>query len=347
MFNIPTILTPDEILNKAFSRAKKVQVRDTDYRFRMQKISMAKMNSAASVIDTTLHRYVKAFPSFNNIPSFYMALIDLLFSLDDIKRSLGRIDGARKSVKSISAKTNRQIQRTGNTEYMSMKVKEGYGRISSVVKDLSSDLEFLAQVREGFKRLPSIPTSYPTAVIAGYPSVGKSQLIRSISTAKPKVATYPFTTRELIVGYFEEGRNRYQLVDTPGLLDRPFEERNPIEKQAILALTLLSNVCVFMLDPTSHCGYPLEPQVELLGSIHKTTDDMNFIVVLNKSDLIEGDGPDLSSLEILLNGMGDRLLAEVMTSALTREGIEELREILVDSLIPVEHGPWEDFGSQQ
>jgi nucleolar GTP-binding protein len=344
MFDIPTILTPDEILNKAFSMARKVQVKDPNYRFRMQKLSMAKMNSAASVIDSTLHKYVKAFPSFNDIPPFYMALIDLLFSLDDIKRSLGRIDGARRTVMSISAKTNRQIRRTGNTDYMSLKVREGYGRISSVVEDLRDDLDFLARVREQFKGLPGIPTSYPTAVIAGYPSVGKSQLISRMSTAKPKVATYPFTTRELIVGYFNEGPNRYQLIDTPGLLDRPFEERNPVEKQAILALTLLSNVCVFMVDPTGHCGYPLEPQVELLGSIFNTTEDMNFIVVVNKSDLM-GDDADLSTLEIMMNRMGDRLLAELLTSALTGDGIKELRELLVEALKPPERGPWEDFES--
>ena len=340
MYEIPTILTSQELLDKSFSRARKVRVKDPDYRFRKQKINMAKMNSASAVIDQTLQKYVKAFPSFDNISPFYVALIDLMFPINDIRRALGRIDGARKAVTRISSKTCKQIQRTGKPDYMEKKLNEGYGRVSSLVKDLDEDLSFLADVREGLKRLPGIPTSYPTAVIAGYPSVGKSQLIEKISTARPKIATYPFTTQQLNYGFFERHRNRYQLVDTPGLLDRPFDERNRVEKQAILALNLLSNVCVFMVDPTGHCGYDLEPQLLLLESISESIPDMNIIVAVNKSDLIK-DREEYHSLDEYLDNLGERLIAEVMISALTGEGLEELEDLLVESLRVELPAPWD------
>ncbi|MGA1821439.1 MAG: NOG1 family protein [Thermoplasmatota archaeon] len=341
MFDVPTIMTPEEILNKAFSRANKIQVRDPNFRFRMQKLNMRKLSSASSTIDAVLERYVKAFPSFNNIPPFYMALIDLMFSLDQIKRSLGRIDGARKEILRISSKTARQIQRTSKPDYMALKLREGYGRISSLVYDLEKDLDFLSEVREGFKKLPSIPTKYPTAVIAGFPNVGKSRIIKELSTATPKVASYPFTTQELNVGYFEEGRTRYQLVDTPGLLDRPFEERNDIEKQGILALTLLTNVCVFVIDPTEHCGFPLKPQMELLQDLKKSVPNMDFIIVINKIDLDPPSASNSSLLDGEMKRHGRRILSVVRTSAMDGTGLDRLKEEVVGSLHVDEEIPWE------
>lgn len=341
MFDVPTVLTSEEILEKAFRKASKVQVSDRDFRFRMQKLNSAKVDSFASVVDTTLEKYIKAFPSFNNLPAFYIALIDLLYPIDDIRRILGRMDGVRREVRTISTKTVRQITRTTKPDYMDMKRGESFGRISSLVRGLDTDLKHLAEVREGFKRLPSIPTKHPTAVVAGYPSVGKSQLVRSISTATPEVAPYPFTTQELIVGYYEDNRTRYQIVDTPGLLDRPFEERNTIERKAILAITLLTDLCVFMVDPTGHCGYPLEPQVELLASLMTSMPGMRFIVCINKMDLA-GPDMDLSGLDDLISRNEERVVEYLTISASTGEGADEVIQAISENLAISEIAPWDD-----
>jgi len=343
MFEIPTIMTSQEILDKANRRAQKVQVADPDFRFRMQKLNRSKVESFAGVIDSTLERYIKAFPSFNRLPPFYMALIDLLASIDDMRRILGRMEGVRKQVGIIRSKTVRQIDRTSKPDYMELKRKEAFGRMSSMIKDIDGDLQKLAEAREKFKQLPSIPTKHPTIVVAGYPSVGKSQIVREISTADPKVAPYPFTTQELTVGYFDVKRTRYQIVDTPGLLDRPFENRNLIEKQAILALTLLTNTCVFIIDPTGHCGYPLEPQLELLSSLAEAVPEMEFIVTSNKSDLELPKGVDEGSIEKTVRSLGGRCIAFINISASTGEGLEDLRQTMVSVLESREEKPWEDF----
>lgn len=343
MFQIPTIMTSEELLGKAFRRAQKVQVTDPDYRFRMQKLNKSKVDSLASVVDTTLEKYVKAFPSFNNLSPFYIALIDILEPIDDIRRMLGRLDGVRKEVNTIKVKTIRQITRTSKPDYMDLKRHEAFGRIASMVRALDSDLRRLNQVREVFKTLPSISTKHPTAVVAGYPSVGKSQLVKMLSTADPKVASYPFTTQELTVGYFEYRRTRYQIIDTPGLLDRPFEERNTIERQAILAINLLTKTCVFMIDPTGHCGFPLEPQLELLRKTVEAIPDMDIIIVINKSDLDLPENVTLDPLDETLKSIGEKFIGKYHVSADSGEGLEELRKAVVDALILHEDKPWENF----
>ena len=55
--------------------------------------------------------------------------------------------------------------------------------------------------------------------IIGYPNVGKSTLLAAVSKAKPKVADYPFTTCEPILGLVEVGMKSFVLGEIPGLID--------------------------------------------------------------------------------------------------------------------------------
>ena len=103
--------------------------------------------------------------------------------------------------------------------------------------------------------------------IVGLPNVGKSNLVTVLSTAEPEIAPYPFTTKGVIVGHIEDDWRKYQIVDTPGLLDRTFDERNAIEKQAVLALRYLTDVILFVIDPSESCGFSLEVQEKLLSNI--------------------------------------------------------------------------------
>jgi nucleolar GTP-binding protein len=50
-----------------------------------------------------------------------------------------------------------------------------------------------------------------------------------------QVQPYAFTTKSLYVGHLDYRYQRWQVIDTPGILDRPLEERNTIEMQARIA----------------------------------------------------------------------------------------------------------------
>jgi nucleolar GTP-binding protein len=63
-----------------------------------------------------------------------------------------------------------------------------------------------------------IELDVPTVVLVGAPNVGKSSLVRAVSSGTPEVNDYPFTTRGVTVGHIvdQERGLRFQVMDTPG-----------------------------------------------------------------------------------------------------------------------------------
>jgi len=314
MFEIPTVLTADEILDKAFKKASKVDLHGTSKLETVRESNIAKLKSSSDTISSTMGKYVKAFPSLGKLSPFYAELVDITVGTDQLKKSLGALDWSRGQVAKISKKAVRDIGSASNIGEIDEIRRSAYGRISSVVKQVSKELKFLGQARNKMRKFPVVETTLPTIVVAGSPNVGKSQLICRVSTAKPRVAEYPFTTKEISVGKFEKRYFKYQVIDTPGLLDRPLERRNEIELRAVLALRHLADAIVFMMDPSETCGYPKTDQENLLRDIERQFSEIPIVVVENKVDVVRSDT--------------DRL----KVSALSGDGVPALIDLLTDML---------------
>jgi nucleolar GTP-binding protein len=207
-------------------------------------------------------------------------MAEILYGIDNIKQSLGAVGWAAKHTKMVGHEIAVQSRRS--TETLVLR-KRAVARLASMVHQIDKDLRFLNKVRNTLRKLPHIEDAF-TVVIAGYPNVGKSSFIQLVSSATPEIASYPFTTKGVIVGLREEGRVRIQFVDTPGILDRPAEERNPIERQALSAMMNVASVILYILDPSEHCGYPMEMQLGLLDEV-KGMVKVPLVIVANKSDL--------------------------------------------------------------
>ncbi|DAC13207.1 MAG TPA: GTP-binding protein, partial [Candidatus Poseidoniales archaeon] len=79
----------------------------------------------------------------------------------------------------------------------------------------------------------------------------------------------------------------YQMVDTPGLLDRTMDERNEIEMQAIAAISHIGSVCLFVIDATEDCGLSIEQQMNLREEVKELLGDVSMLTIISKADLIE------------------------------------------------------------
>ena len=318
MFEPPRVLNAQALLDKAFRKSTKATTgKGRTREERTKNLAIAKVQAAGDALASTLESYTKGFPSLDRIPPFYRELIEATVGVLLLRKHLAAADWARKKVLELERQFARRIQAARGATAVGAIRREAFGRYSSVVKQIAPNLEGLETSRRPLKNFPDIDPEAPTIVVAGYPNVGKSAFVGRVSTAKPRVAPYPFTTQGVFVGHFDVGYARFQILDTPGLLDRPMDQRNPMEKMAITALSHVADAVVFLLDPSETCGYDLSSQMRLLDTVRELFPETPTLIVENKSDLgTRGLGrPAMSTL----TGSGvDKVLAEAVRLATSR-----------------------------
>jgi nucleolar GTP-binding protein len=319
VFELPSVLDASALLDKAFGRAAKATATGPDRMARARNLAVARVKIAGQAIESTLRGLVKGFPSLDRLPPFYRELVDLLVDEDSLKQHLGAVDWAAQRSAAIAREYRRRIGRADGKAIGELR-RAAYGRLSSLVKQVAPDLDGLMEARRALRRLPDIDPAVRTIVVAGYPNVGKSSFVRSVSSGRPKIAEYPFTTQRVSVGHFDRGDERFQILDTPGLLDRPMAKRNAMERQAISALAHLANGVLFVLDPTETCGYTVEDQRRLLEEIRALLPKVPFVVVANKAD-IGGTSADAIAVSAL-NAAGTREAVDALLAKLTSRGPE-------------------------
>jgi nucleolar GTP-binding protein len=298
MFKNIYVPNADQLIEQAIRRSKRSRgIEGRTYAF-------------SKIIIKRLGKIVREFPSIDRLPKFYQEIIDIKIDIDELKKSLGAVSWARKTCKKICSKQIKSLK-SKNKDYLKQKQREIYGRISSVLKQINENLVFLSNAQSTMKDFPDI-RDLPTVVIAGYPNVGKSSLVKELSSAKPKIARYPFTTQQIHVGHIKRREKRYQVIDTPGLLDRPI--KNKIERQAIAALSHLADLIIFISDPSETCGYQIKNQMNMLAQIKTTFKNKPIILVENKVDL-KRTGSNFFKI-----------------SCKTGEGIERLRKEIFSTL---------------
>jgi nucleolar GTP-binding protein len=315
--DLPPILNSAAILDKAFKRAAKAHGRGRTRSERAKAESVARVHSLGDTISSTLGGYVKAFPSIARLPPFYRDLMHILVNVEKVRHDLGTVDWCRKKVLEFSKAYSREIGRSSDAKLVEVRRKEAYGRISSLVHQVAESLESLEAARRRLSSVPLIDLAAPTVVVAGMANVGKSQFVAAVSTAKPKVAQYPFTTKEISLGHTERGHLRIQVIDTPGLLDRPAEKRNPIEQQAASALKNLAKLVIFLYDPTETCGFTMHEQTHLFARLREEFPDVRFVEVENKVDL-KNSGSDRMKVSALTGKGVDKVLNQVATMLTNR-----------------------------
>ncbi|XVF69640.1 hypothetical protein PTKIN_Ptkin11bG0098100 [Pterospermum kingtungense] len=129
------------------------------------------------------------------------------------------------------------------------------------------------------------------------------------------VQPYAFSTKSLFVGHTEYEGHSYQVIDTPGILDRPFLDRNIIEMCSITALAHLQAAVLFFLDISGSCGYGIAQQAALFHSIKSPFMGKPLIIVCNKTDLQPLDGLSEEDIKLVME-----MKAEAMKTVMVQGG---------------------------
>ena len=312
------------MLDKSFSRAKKAanKVRTSKIpRYQMaKKTEEARIKTAFQVTRDTLNNLLDKTPQVESLHMFYQDYIDVMVGVDELKKSLGALKWAAGLMTKLENEYVFKVRRSKPENAANIR-KAAFGRIASVVNQIKDELDFLNFVKGKLRNMPTSDFEAFTIVIAGFPNVGKSTLLRQITPAEPKVADYPFTTHGIQIGHFEKRWKKYQIIDTPGLLDRPIKDMNNIELRAMVALEHLADVILYIFDASETSGYPLDAQMRLYEEIEHVF-DTPIMNVFNKMDLVENN----KYLEKYISKVNEPLLISASKGSGVELIIKELEE---------------------
>lgn len=286
--NIPKIEKYTFYLDTAFNRLSKQKFDIVSHNKLESKklIVIKKIDFLRKELITPLKRIHDSFPSFTTIPGFYQNLIKLQFEIVDIRKDISSLMGSSNLINKFSKKYSQKVKFSREPSVISQHLSEYFGKMKSVFKRMKSTFENLENLRKYMRTFPII-SDRPTVSIAGLPNVGKTTIFGKLTNSFPEINDYPFTTRQIMVGYYKNKDKLIQLLDTPGALNRPFEKMNNVEKQAILALQFLSDKVLFLIDPTEFCGYKFEEQIKLFDKFKKRFSDKIFKLYLTKKDIYD------------------------------------------------------------
>ncbi|MBS3123540.1 50S ribosome-binding GTPase [Candidatus Woesearchaeota archaeon] len=285
---LSTVPNSKQMLEEAFRKAREQADKKS---FKGEWIQKVKQNEATKLdvfkneLAQKLQRILKEFPDSERLPRFYNKLLRLTLDYDNFKKSLGGVNWVLQKLRFFHRFYASKIAREKNGGQIKVISKESYGRISSLIKQIDSNLLFLEQSRRVMKTYPDIKDMF-TVCLYGFPNVGKTTILNKLTFTRAQVANYAFTTTSINAGYIELEGKKVQVLDVPGTLARPVKMNN-IEKQADLVLYELAKAIIFVLDPSGYSGYTVEEQEELLQRLKKQVGpEKPIFLYLSKTDLV-------------------------------------------------------------
>lgn len=245
-------------------------------------LELAKVKFLNDFLNNRIRKTVKRFPDLRHTEDIYRHLIDTSeVPVSELQSSLSRLIWIADSVDELSQRTEHKIKKAKTDQTIGFVMNKHLGKVNSLFRRNQECFRKLEQGRRFMNQLPTFEYLF-TVAIAGFPNVGKSTLMRSMTGSKIEIQNYPFTTKGLLFSFlFANEQKCIQLIDTPGLLGR--KQNNSIEERANIVLTEYADAIVFVFDVTESCGYSLDQQIKLCKQIQKQ--DTPLCLYFSKEDI--------------------------------------------------------------
>jgi nucleolar GTP-binding protein len=215
----------------------------------------------------------------------------------------------------------------------------------------------LVELQKALRNAPIVQLNVPTMVLVGYPNVGKSSIVRALTTATNiEVSDYPFTTRGLTIGHYDicwqdqhqqqqqqqqqqQNNNshgfaipydeaihpaiphRCQVMDSPGVLNR--DDRNAMELLTVAAMQHLPTAVCFVVDLTN--AETVMDQLAVRKTLRERFPKRPWLDVATKAD-IAFDPVGASEWQQLCHDQG------IIVSIEQHIGVEQLSADVADCL---------------
>lgn len=299
---LPVVKSPPELINKARNIARIVKP-DSDIkniRNRARKHGAETLNALTQALCIPLRNIVNGYKEeWKRLHPFERVVADLTVRAREKRDGLtlhvvlDQIHEARKLLLESGKDWIYKVKNAETAKETGEGIREGIESMVNLFQEFAAPpVSGLLELQRSLRSAPIVQLDAPAVVLVGAPNVGKSSIVRAISSADPEVNNYPFTTRGMTLGHVEvfwsddssiakavvpkdeqtamkkrkyiseeveSGRYAYsqlcQVMDSPGLLVRDNEdERNEMEALTLAAMQHLPTAVMYVMDFSGAAG---------------------------------------------------------------------------------------------
>ncbi|KAI3731922.1 hypothetical protein L1987_63115 [Smallanthus sonchifolius] len=286
---LPMVMPSVDILYSALRKARRVSpTKGIANAAKREKNKGAKqLDALMKELTLPLKMYKEKFPNKRHLHAYERSLIELTLGDGNYEEVLGKVDSLRKKLVSVGKEHASLCAQSSTKREAEERLAEGIKRLEDIFHSDGKAVDELLQIAKSLRAMPVVDLQMPTLCLVGAPNVGKSSLVRILSTGKPEICNYPFTTRGILMGHIALSYQNFQVTDTPGILRRRDEDRNNLEKLTLAVLEHLPTAVLFVHDLTGECGTSPSDQFLIYQEIKERFNTHLWIDVVSKCDLLQ------------------------------------------------------------
>jgi len=344
---LPVVKSPVELIDRAKKATRKVRADKEvkNIRNRARKHGAETLNELSQALCIPLRDIVKGYKSeWRRLHPFERVVADLTARSRQKKDGLtlfevlDEVNEARKIVLDASKDWISKVKNAETAREAGGFMNEGIDALIDLFQEFATvPVSDILDLQRSLRSAPIVQLDTPAVVLVGAPNVGKSSIVRAISSATPEVNNYPFTTRGMTLGHVEvfwsdnaaiaravvpdakrklsspspdvvSGKYAFsqlcQVMDSPGLLVRPDDERNEMEALTLAAMQHLPTAVMYVMDLSGEAGdkcSSIQDQLQLRKEVRARFPRRPWIDVVSKVDLGIVEGVE-EILEEILDG---------------------------------------------
>ncbi|GJN12386.1 hypothetical protein PR202_ga30659 [Eleusine coracana subsp. coracana] len=283
---IPMVMPATDLLMSAQRKSRNVPPTKgiTNIAKRERNKGAKQLDALMKELSVPLRTYTENFPKRKHLHPYERSLIELTFGEGYYEQVIGRVDALRKRITSVGKQHASVCAKSTTKREAEERLTEvsafTYGRkkLEEAFQHGKHAIDDLVNVAKALRSMPVVDLHIPTLCLVGSPNVGKSSLVRVLSSGKPEVVLGLVCCMQLSIH-----DKRYS--------NGSHYDRNNIERLTLAVLSYLPIAVLYVHDLSEDCGTSVADQYTTYKHIKERFGDRLWLDVISKCDLLGKTAP--------------------------------------------------------